>query len=91
MTRWSKYVLLALAAGQLGLAIWTLPTLFRVSRRERLRQADWAFLVSASMLDLSVIVSVDWLARTAFAAPLTGALTLPDFRVMMLALGVGLA
>jgi CubicO group peptidase (beta-lactamase class C family) len=89
-SRWGKQLLLALVLGQLLLAARTIPILTRIARGGGFHSGR-AVIALATVLDVVVVIGIMWLARTAFHAPVTGGLTFPDFRILMVALGVGVA
>lgn len=81
--RWSKLLMLLLAAGQLTLAVFTIRSL-------RQGVLKWSILAPATALDIVAAVTLFYLMPTVGDAPLRVPFSLPDYRWLMIGMAVGI-
>lgn len=84
LLRWGKHLLATLALIQLGLALMTVGVLWRRRAPDPMTPADRRLLIASSVVDLVAFGVVVWVIPLVGDAPLSVALTSPDYRILIL-------
>ncbi len=90
LTRWSKWLFLAVALVQIAMFIVLLPALRRLERVGRPGVRGWVLLAAASLVDVFAAILVFVVTPAVSGGPLSEVLELPDYRILISAIIVGI-